>query len=154
VTVIGWAWIVVGTMMLLSATMGLIGHFAGSGPDPREIPEDVPFAIVWRYIYVWMTAQVLLASFGIFAGWRFLQLERWARGALELASWILLAALLAMAIAWIVYVPAMFAGEGDPGQGFAMFYIVVAVLSTVFYGSPVGVMIYFLRSDRVRKAFV
>jgi hypothetical protein len=149
VTVIGWAWIILGSFMLLSATGALITYFAGPKPDLSALPDDAPFAGLWRYFWVVAAGQVLLATLGVVAGRRFLKLEKWARGALELASWILLAGLLGFAILWVLNVNAMSAGAGD---GFEIGFMAAGVISTLIYGSPVAVMIYFLRSDRVRQA--
>ena len=135
VTVIGWAWIILGSMMLLSASLALIMQIVA---PPPEVPDDVPFAALWRYFAVFAVGQVMLSVFGIVAGLRFLKLERWARGALEAASWILLASLLGFVIFWVLNVGALMGGEDGAGAGFGAVFIVVGVISTLFYATPVG----------------
>lgn len=152
VTVIGWAWIILGGMMLLSASLALIMQIAA---PPPELPDDVPFAWFWRNFAVFAVGQVVLSVFGIVAGRRLLKLERWARGALEVASWILLASVLGFLLFWVLNAGALMGGEDGAEAGIeAVFFIVPGVVSTLMYAGPVGVMIYHLRSDRVRSAMI
>jgi hypothetical protein len=147
VTVIGWAWIIIGSLMLLSATGSLMMQFVTPMPDPSALGDDVPFAKIWRYFRVLLAGQVVFASAGVFAGIRFLRLEKWARTALEVASWVLLTGLVSFVIVWVSTVMGM-----EAAQGFAFVYIAVGIMSTLMYGVPIGLMIHHLRSKRVREA--
>lgn len=146
VTVIGWAWVIVGGMMLLSASLVLIMQIVA---PPPELAEDVPLAWFWRHFALFAVGQVAFSTFGIVAGRRFLKLERWARGALEVASWIVLGLVLSFLVVWVLNAGAMLGADDGIGAGVL---IVPGVISTLMYAGPVGVMIYHLRSERVRNA--
>lgn len=145
VTVIGWGWIIFGSLMLLSGSLLLIMQFTLPQPDPSDFPE----AVLWPYINMLAAAQVLLAALGIVAGINFLKLVAWARAALEIVNWILLAGLVGFLIFWVLNVEVLL---GEAGEGFGAVYIGVAVFNVVFYGTPVGLMIHHLRSARIRDA--
>lgn len=151
VTVIGWAWIILGAFMLLSAGMGLVMSLTVPPPDPALLDGEAPFAGIWRYFWLLATVQLGVAGLGVFAGLRLLALQSWARTALELLSWLAILALVGYAIFWVINSYAVVGAEADE-LGFARVFAFAGVGVTMIYAVPVGFMIYHLRSAKVRAA--
>ena len=171
VTVIGWAWIVIGSVMLMSACGGLVMTLVSPINSSAADLTDVPFAVLWRNLQLLVCAQIVVAIVGVVSGKRFLALKASARTALELLSWLLLVSLVGFAMLWVTNALGMGntgaaaqpVGEavgnieqvepgGDSGFNINIIFAAMGVLMTLMYSVPVGLMIYHLRSAKVREA--
>ncbi|WP_146157530.1 sodium/proton-translocating pyrophosphatase [Enhygromyxa salina] len=153
VTVIGWAWIVIGALMLVSATISFIASMAvglPAPPPPTAGTPELPFSSIWKWFPVLVAGQCVFSIVGIVAGRGFLALQARARTTLEILSWILCVLLIAFAVSWIANWAAV--GSSDDPFGPGMIGAVMGVLICLMYGAPVGLMIYHLRSPKVRAA--
>lgn len=151
VTVIGWAWIIIGGAMLLAASLGLVVTASNPAPIPAEDSSSpVPFAGMWAYIVPLAFVQLGVGVIGLVAGIRLLALEAWARTVLEVLSGLLILVLVSMALGWIRYFLSL--GGDEAGESFGIMFPIVGVFMVGFYGAPLGLMIYHLRSDKLREA--
>jgi prepilin signal peptidase PulO-like enzyme (type II secretory pathway) len=100
ITVIGWAWIIIGGMMFFSAIMALfssvmINQMSQSNPESlKNIPA------IFRYIRFIAIGQIGIAILGLVSGINFLKFKMWARNVLEVLSWLLLLFIVGFMIYW------------------------------------------------------
>lgn len=146
VTVIGWAWIVIGILMCISAVMAVL--ISSMMMDVLRDQPDVPFII--ELFPLLFAVQLVVGVLGIFAGVHFLRLRTWARTTLEVLSWSLLVLLVGFLVLWMINWLSMAARHG--GDGFALMGAVVGLLSTALYVVPLGIMLRYLRGPKVREA--
>lgn len=146
VSVIGWAWIIIGAAMISSAGMGLLASTSMPTPSEGET-SPVPFAWIWDHFAALATVQIGVGALGIVAGKSLLGLRAWARTVAEALSWLLGAMLLMIAIAIPMQISSTMGGEGP-----IVMFVIMSVFPAVLYGVPVGLMIHHLRSAKVREA--
>lgn len=145
VTVIGWAWIVLGGLMAMSSAM--VGLTVLSWNDELLAPPDAPFLL--RSFPLLVAAQALVGVSGLFAGVQFLKLRAGARTALELLTWLLLVYLAVFGAWWLFSWTSMAAGRAD---GFGLMGALMGVFITAVYGIPVVIMLRYLRGAKVASA--
>ena len=163
VTVIGWIWIGIGSLMLFSSMMALTmfvvqvrPHFegAGAGSGLDKLPWFGRFFL--RNVEVFAAAQAGLAIFVIVSGRYFLKLRLWARTSLEAVSWLGLAYVVGFGIFFgITFIRTFASGEVQGGPPFVFIAIVVPIMLVVMVGVhavPLGVIIWFLRGKTIRGA--
>ena len=132
VSVIGWAWIVLGGLMLLSAGSALVlTSFYGGFSFPFALNTYRLFSVL----------ELVVGSCGLVAGVSFLKLRLWSRIALETLSWLAIAGILASSVGLMFSVP-----------GLPALFIGVAIGMSLLYCVPLGLMLRALRSDKVRDA--
>lgn len=146
VTVIGWAWIIIGGLMCLSAAMALFGSVM-MGQMPQH---DIKDPLFFRMIPFLAIVQVGLAALGLVSGINFLKLKAWARSALEALTWLLLLCILGFMVFWIINWVSMTSGHGP--RGFDVMGVVMGIVITAIYGVPLGIMVKYLRGARVKDA--
>jgi ABC-type phosphate transport system permease subunit len=162
VTVIGWVWVVLGTMMTFSALMGLVIYMVtrqawSQAAPPANAPEGFRALFkLFDWFPVLASAQVLLSPFIAWSGVQFLRLRRWARTSLEIINWLALAYVIAFSIFFVYAWNSMQAGAPQKGDGppavFALFGTLAALFNMALFGFPLGLMIRYLRSQAVREA--
>ena len=142
VTAVGWIWCLLGFLMTSSAALALIV----SQWEPLESSAGPP----WSWLPILIPIQILMGVTGIVAGASFVRGRAWARPVLEVLTVLFLIGLVAVNIfvasVWVKSVGA----EMGP---FRYFGIVVAVFSTLLYGSGLVLMLLNLRSAEVRASF-
>jgi hypothetical protein len=152
VSVIGWFWIIVGGLMALSGSLVSLGYVisgaSAHAPDSQHMP--ALFIFIFRHFVFVAVIQVCFGALAALAGWQLLRLRAWARSALEGLSWIGLVCIVSWAVAFNMALGTMHRGEGF--DSFSLFRILVGAFSVVFYGVPLGLIVYFLRSPKVRDA--
>ena len=146
VTVIGWAWIILGGLMCLSATMALfssimIGDMAQGDPD-------IPF--IFKIVPMLAIVQIGVAVLGLTSGINLLKLKAWARNVLEGLTWLLLIFILGFMVFWVINWVSMSSGHGP--RGFGVMGAVMGVVITGIYGVPLGIMLKYLRGPKVKNA--
>lgn len=168
-TTLAWIWIGLGALFVLISLF--VGAMVLLAPEPLEprIP-DFPHGhhlpgmtvINWLFAHFGLlaTAQLLLAALVLLGGIYLLEQRAWARTVLEGVSWLGLVYGLVWN-GWFVYFwLESTAGEpaGSPTDPALLFFRVfgvgAAVLSLVFYGGPLAVLIWMLRHRTVRGALV
>jgi hypothetical protein len=146
VTVIGWAWIIIGSLMFISAVISLFSLVMISGMA-RNDPE---MPLTFKLFPVFAIIQIGAATLGIISGINFLKLKSWARNVLEVLTWILFIFILGFMIFWIFSWISMSPDDGPPG--FETMGIVMGVVITGIYVVPLGVMLKYLRGPKVKYA--
>lgn len=152
VTVIGWAWIIIGGLMFFSAIMALfssvmIGQMSQAN---SEVQQDMP--VIFRFFPLLAIIQIGLAIIGLVSGINFLKLKAWSRNSLEILTWILLLFMAGFGIFWEYGWLSMSTGHGP--KGFDIMGAVMGVVIIGIYGVPLGIMVKYLRGDKVKNAFI
>ena len=160
VTVIGWAWVIIGGLMCLSAITALFMSLAFNQMVKSQpiVPPEAPagfgiFALMAEYFPLIATVQLFVAVFGIIAGINFLKLKSWARNALETLTWLLLLFVIGFMVFWLFTLFAMTSASNAPIV-MAVFMAVMGVVVTGVYGVPLGIMLKYLRGEKVRAAML
>ncbi len=148
VTVIGWAWIIIGGLMCLSAVMGFIMSFFMWFVLLKEEAER-PFILL--LFPVLCIAQVGVAVLGLVSGIHFLRFKLWARTVLEWLTWFLLVFVVGFSIFWIF----MWAFQvRDHGSLPLMIMGLYGALSMIaVYGIPLAIMLRYLRGAKIKHVF-
>jgi len=152
VTVIGWAWIIIGALMCFSAVMGLftsvmIRQVSTAHPDAhRNMPG------LFRFFPMVALVQIGVAVFGIVSGISFLKLRAWSRNALEVLTWLLLLFVAGFMVFWVVNWFSITSRRDL--DAFSIIGAVMGVVASTVYGIPLGIMLKFLRGDKVKTAIV
>ena len=152
VTVIGWVWIILGSLMFFSAIMALfssvlIGQMSQSDPEALK---DMP--AIFKYFPLIAIGQIGIAILGFVSGISFLKLKIWARNVLEVLTWLLLLFIVGFMIFWVFNWISMTSGHGP--RGFGIMGAVMGVAITGIYGVPLGIMMKYLRGDKVKNAMI
>lgn len=148
VTVIGWAWIVLGSLMVVSSIMAGFVQLTMWDEFGRGGGAPFPFSMLPLLIVV----QLAVAVGGVVSGVAFLRLKAWARTVLEVLAWLLLVGLVAFTVVWMVNWIAMNDQMALRNSGFASMGIVMGIVVSVVYGGPLVVMLVYLRGPKVRGA--
>ena len=140
VSVIGWFWIIVGGFLAWASIIAV-----QQGPPDEsllnEIAKGSPLAAMEERHYIFKALFMFtVGDLAIIFGICFLRLYDWARTALEVVSWLCITLLAANMILGFFYVGGSFYA--------AIFLITVSA----FFWVPLGLVIYFLRSKKVRDA--
>jgi hypothetical protein len=146
VTVIGWAWIILGGLMCLSAIMAFVSSIM-IGEMVKDSP-DVPF--IFKIFPLLAIVQIGVAVLGLFSGINFLKLKAWSRNVLEGLTWLLLSFTLGFMVFWIFNWISMTSSHGS--SGFGVMGVVMGVVITGIYGVPLGIMLKYLRGPKVHNA--
>jgi len=146
VSVIGWAWIIIGVNLFLSCVLGLSAWLMIGAMSETEL--DRPFFRILPLICVLLLA---MAVSGLVAGVHFLRLKAWARTVLEVLTWLFLVYTTAFIVFWLIGWFAATSGYGprDPGE---IIGAVIGVIIAAGYGVPFIIMLKYLRGDTVRNA--
>jgi hypothetical protein len=165
VTVIGWIFIVVSGLMLLSGAMGLVSFSLMKKMSGGEFPpmvEGMPgafkaSAFMFKHFGLIAFLQILFAGFSLFAGIQFLRLRSWARTALEVIAWLGLTYIIGFGIFWIISwvsitsaIPAE--GAAAPPAAFNIIGAIMGAVVIAIFAVPAIVIIIFLRKPEVRRA--
>lgn len=136
VTVIGWAWIVIGILGSLAAISAFGGGIADAALEFGYGAIVLTLAIV----------QIFVCALGAVSGVAFLKLRPWALRSLEGLTWVLLA-LFAIATAYPIVMTSLAGHVIALGE-----LMIIGVIASV-YIAPLVIMLIYLRGDRVRAAF-
>jgi len=152
VTVIGWAWIIIGGMMFFSAIMALfssvmIGQMSQAN---SEVQQNMP--AIFRLFPLLAIIQIGFAIIGLVSGINFLKLKAWSRNALEILTWVLLLFMVGFGIFWEYGWLSMTPGQGP--KGFDIMGAVMGVVIIGIYVVPLGIMLKYLRGYKVKNAII
>lgn len=107
VSVIAWIWIVSGVFIIVSGVMGIdaLSDLPELMPDkdlPKQVPPVLAVMMGLSHYLIWLTAlQMVIAVLAVVAGVYYLKLRAWARGILELLTWVSLAMLISLGFFWL-----------------------------------------------------
>ena len=146
ISVIGWAWIIIGGLMTISALFALIGFMM----MPEEAMEDPNVPMIFNFIPVIIIFQIAFSLIGIYSGINFLKLRQWARSVLEIQTWILLVFTSIFMIYWIYSWVGLSSEIED--MGFSILGAVMGLVMSAVYIVPLIIMLRYLRGDKVKKA--
>jgi len=161
VAVIGWVWVVLGTLMTFSALMGLAmwtlmrEEWSQATSSTEGGPAEVLFTRLFAWYPVLTSAQTVLSPFIVWSAVQFLRLRRWARMALEIVNWLALAYVIAFCIFFIYAWNSLLSGsqgEAAPPPGFGLIGTVGGLFNMAFFGFPLVLMLRYLRCQAVREA--
>lgn len=147
ITVIGWVWIVFGGLMVLSAVMAMvmaiiISSTAGNETELSPIFHAAPYLCV---------VQIIVAVLGLVSGIHFLKLKVWSRAVLEALTWLVLVYVIGF-MGYAVYDIAFSGSAESPVIIGNLVGIALGVMITAVYAVPLGIMLWYLRGAKVRRA--
>ncbi len=153
VTVIGWFWIVVGALLCAGSGMGaymlLLIRQTNSGVSPTD---GQAFAL-GRSGIIAMT----LCAVGVLAlisGWKLLQLSEWARKVLRILTALAFAAVIGFAAFQLIGIAVGLGSGSGPASEFLLPFVLGALLNAAIIGVPLGFVLRYLGSDRVKGAML
>ena len=147
VTVIGWAWAILGALMCLAAVMALLGSvlihdLVPAGTDAPRILTVVPVLAI---------IQLVVGALGLGAAIQLLKFKAWARAALEALTWLALIFVIGFMAFWLVAWVTKTPANPDGPAGFAVGGAVMGTLMGGLYCVPLVIMVRYLRSPKVRS---
>ena len=150
VSVIGWAWIVIGGLMCFSAVMGILMSLSMRQMMHARphLGEDVP--TIFKLFPLIAFAQVCVGALALVSGIHFLKLRAWARSVLTVLTALLLVFVVGFGIFWVVMWVSV-TDEGAP-PGFEAMGLIMGIFNTALFGVPLGIMLKYLVGDRVKGA--
>jgi len=147
VTVIGWFWIVVGGMMCIGAIFALLGLLRIQRGSVHLTQGESQFV---KLMMLPATAQLAAGLVAIVSAIYLLRLRYWARTVLEVLAWLVLAFTGGFAVLFF----GSFGGFGpfeEIGTLETSFVVLSAVI-LVTYAAPFAIVLYHLRSDKLKNA--
>jgi hypothetical protein len=150
VTVIGWAWIIIGGLMCFSAVMAFFMSMS-----MRQMMQEAPHfdrgvPAVFRFFPLIALAQLAVGALGLTGGISFLKLTEWARKLLLTLTALLLLFIAGFGIFWVIMWVSMTSDNAPPG--FASMGLIMGIFNTALFGVPLGIMLKYLVGDRVKSA--
>jgi hypothetical protein len=146
VTVIGWAWIVMGTLMGISAVFTLVGLVVWQ--DMGLTSDAMP--LIFRLMPALAVLEGVVAAVGVVGGVGFLRLQARARLVLEVLTWLTLVAVIGFMVVWLV---GWFSMSSSPTpDSFTILGGVMGGMITFLYGAPLVAMLVALRGPKVAAA--
>ena len=161
VTVISWAWILLGIITILGGLMAtfcfiMINNISALRALPEQIPSELrPLTLFLKNISYLAVVQFVFSAIAITSGIQFLKLRNWARLTIEGLTWAMLLYILFIGSYWLymwLSIP-----EGLPGDiifsEISRFNISGVFLGSMFnliFGIPLAVMLVKLKSSRIK----
>jgi len=162
VTVIGIVWIVIGSLMTLSAFMallvsGLLWPAMREAPVPSEAPAAVQMmASLFQWFPLLACGQLLFAPFIVWSAMQFLRQRRWARTSLEVINWLALTYVIVFGVFWLWMWNSMLGAaprtDQVPVDAFRLVGSVMGLVNTVLFAVPLALMLKYLRGKVIREA--
>lgn len=148
VSVIGWVWIILGGLMCLSAVMALLSS-AVIGDMAQDDP-NMPF--IFKIFPLVASVQVIVAVLGLISGINFLKLKAWSRRILEILTWIIM--LFVIGFGGFTFFHVNSISSSQPSFGFGIMEMVFMTIIIGIYGVPLGIMLKYLRGEKVKSAMI
>ena len=150
ISVIGWFWIIVGGLMFLSGTIGFVAFLLTLCPAQNEnILRHSVSPLLW-VVPVVAILQLVVAILAVVSGIHFLKLRHWARRALEVLTWAFLILVVGFGVCWVF----MWTTTSSARFGITIVGTVMGALITIAYGTPLVIVLRFLRGQKVLSAMV
>ncbi|HPQ42225.1 MAG TPA: hypothetical protein PLV45_17775 [bacterium] len=147
VTVIGWVWIVLGGLMVLSGAMAMVIAItvlstAGNESELSPIFHAAPYLCV---------VQIVAAVLGLVSGIHFLRLKAWSRSVLEALTWLVLIYVIGF-MGYIVYDIAFTGSASNLIIIDEIIALTMGIMITAVYTVPLAIMLWYLRGPKVCNA--
>lgn len=157
VTVIGWIFIAITILMVLTGAMGFMA-FRLLQQKEVLMTKDTPilFKLIFQYSYILAFLQIIFAIFVMIASIQFLKLRPWARTALEIISWLSLVYVIIVSIFCVVKTGMILSSPGAESTScmFNILGVVAVILVTIVWAIPLIVIIKFLRGTTIKEAII
>ena len=136
--------------MCFSSIMGL---FSFTMMDQMQQPpttshQDIP--VMLKIFPLMAVVQILIGGLGFVSGLSFLKLKKWSRNVLEILSWLMLIFIIGFMVYWVFNWLSMTADHGP--KGFNLGGAIMGVIVSGIYAVPLGIMIKFLRGEKIKTA--
>lgn len=153
VTVIGWTWIVIGVLMILSAAHALFGSALMFLLPPRHPPpQDRALLLLFPVLALF---QIAFAFVAIKAGRHLLLLEEWARRTIAVLCRMALIGVVIFISGWIVTWTVLVPREGGMlDWGLLLFGLAIASIDGAIFIVPLVLMLRSLGSEKLRDVFL
>jgi hypothetical protein len=150
VTVIGWAWVILGGLMFFSSIMALFSFqmMSQMSQSDKEFLQNMP--TVFKYFPLIAISQIGIAVLGFISGLKFLKLVSWSRSVLEVLTWLLLLFIVGFGILMEFNWISVTSDHGPRGFDFMGAGMVFVIIGS--YSVPLGIMIKYSRGEKVRNA--
>lgn len=163
VPIVSWIWIVSGALTIVSCIMSIgalsdLPELVSDKDLSRQAPSMLAMMRDLSHYMIWLTVlQMVMAVLAIAAGVYYLKLRAWARGTLELLTWVSLAMLIGFGFFW----PPLWMMTSEhflPKDGsidlekVKMAGAVAGAVVMLVLAIPLAMMIRSLRSKAVREA--
>lgn len=165
VSVIGWSWVVLGGLMVVSGGLGLamawlmtVLGISAQALQTTGLGELGLSGWVARHLMPLSVWQGVIGAVVLYVAIMFMRLQAWARAVLEVLTW----ATLAYTVGSGVYFAYVWLGGGHQSVAFARQMgipnlrtvgVVADIVVTVVFAVPTYVMARYLRAPAVRDAF-
>ncbi|MDY6845490.1 MAG: hypothetical protein SVW57_15545 [Thermodesulfobacteriota bacterium] len=152
VTVIGWTWIILGGLMFFSSIMALFSFsmISQTSQANSQSHQDIP--AIFKYFPLLAIVQIGVSVTGLVSGINFLKLKSWSRSVLEILTWLLLLFVVGFGGFFIFQWSSM--SSPHTSFGFSIMEFVMAIGIFGIYGIPLGIMVKYLRGEKVKKAII
>jgi len=156
VTAIGWIFVALAALMILSAAGGFAASSIMDEAVRREArPQSGGAPLLLRSFQLLGALQILFGALLAVSAAQFLRLRAWARSALEAAMWLGLAYVVGFGIYWVLGWVEMSPGSAADGRApdaFTLFGGIMGSLITLVFAVPCVILIWLLRGAVVRQA--
>jgi len=115
---------------------------------PTAVHQDMP--AIFKIFPLLAVAQILMGGLGFVSGINFLKLKKWSRNVLEILTWFMLVFTVGFMIWWVFNWLSMTAGHGP--KNFGVGGAVMGVFITGIYAVPLGIIVKFLRGEKIKNA--
>ncbi len=161
-TIIGWLFIGLSVVMVLSGTMAAV-VWSHSPADQFSPNTDAFHGEPWAFRMMFkmfdhfqylIVIQFMLAAAGIAGGFGLLQLRPWGRALTELLTWLGLLYTLGFSLLWLTAVASFQTSAGMPPDGrfFAALMFAMGVVVLLTFLVPFVVVLVALRGKKIRSA--
>lgn len=169
INVIGWIFILFSILVIFCSFSGLIFLKIFTYQIARGVIEPVivdffrfmgPISGIFENFGIFAVIQILVFAYVIFVAVQFMRLKKWARDILEVISWlgILLSIVfgIMISITWDDVIRGISGVQGIPVATafFDFLGMTIAISSVILHVVPLGIIIWFLRKEKVRRALV
>ena len=150
VTVIGWAWIIIGGLLCLSGIMAIFY------PITMELTSETHFIapqnVAGVLVLLGLLAVVLMGIgvLGLVSGVSFLKMTPWSRRVLEILTWLALVYVAVLGTIGVYTMMSEAGRESAPGLRIMAAFWVALVIG--LYVVPLVIMLRYLRGRKVRNA--
>jgi len=150
VTVIGWAWIILGGLVCVSGIMAIFNPPMVSRMSGVQLLAQDRMPTVLKFFPLFAAALMGLGVLGLISGVKFLRLKAWSRVVLEVLTWLAVLYVVVFATVWL-YAWLSMAHEYGVGVSELMRGLMGTVVIAIC-GVPVLIMLMSLRGEKVLNA--
>ncbi len=165
VTVISWAWIILGVFMILvgiieSSSFAAIPDISPDQPEAYSIPSDLNIFFPFQnHSYIQSFGLFIFATMAIISGVQFLKLRSWAKITIEILAWISLSCIVIFGSSWLFF--SITSSDkfalmqiGSKIVNLKIFGVLLGSVINLFFGIPLVIMLVKLRSSTIKNLVI